>query len=283
MDTIVVVGGQEDDKVSRACWKVDQPDEIVHLFDIPVDDLTTKFSVCAVPQGFIITGYAAKLLCMMFIASTKSWVRLQDLLEYRHGHGSICIMEVLYILGGFLGELANVQSYSKSVNYLLMKEGEWMIGPDIPLNVKFPQVSNINKNVYLLDVDDSKKLCHLNVDDRVWNELAPLPVEGQCFGAKMASAKEMLFVFGGEAMICAWYKPEVDTWCTGQKPLQDHKYGALGYCNGVFLLLGGSFRSGTDEVEEYDIDEDKWTMCNYKMPRKIHLHHAVVLKMQQCD
>ena len=100
----------------------------------------------------------------------------------------------------------------------------------------------------------------------------------------MISARGRLLVAGGENRFCAWYQPDMDTWYTGQQPLQQHKYGALTYHNNKLLLVGGYFNGGgTDEVEEYNIDEDKWSMCSYRMPRKVYLHHAVVLKMPPRD
>ena len=95
----------------------------------------------------------------------------------------------------------------------------------------------------------------------------------------MTSAQGRLFVAGGPNMICTWYQPDKDTWCTGQQPLREHRYGALTYHNNKLLLLGGYFKGGTGEVEEYNIDEDKWSMCSYKMPKKVYSHYAVVLNM----
>ena len=80
-------------------------------------------------------------------------------------------------------------------------------------------------------------------------------------------------------MFCSWYRPETDTWCTGQQPLREHKFGTLAYHHDKLVLLGGSFNGGTDEVEEYNIEDNKWSLCSYKMPKQLYLHHAVVLSM----
>ena len=95
----------------------------------------------------------------------------------------------------------------------------------------------------------------------------------------MTSARGRLFVAGGDDMICAWYSPETNTWCTGQQPLRMHVHGALAFHDDKLLFLGGSFDDGTDEVETYDIDEDKWRMCSYKMPRELCFHQAFTLNM----
>ena len=87
----------------------------------------------------------------------------------------------------------------------------------------------------------------------------------------MTSAQGRLFVAGGESMICAWFDPKTNAWCTGQQPLHQHKHGALAYHNEKLLLLGGNLNGGTDAVEECDIEEDKWTVCSYKIPKKIYM------------
>ena len=303
LDVVVVVGGEDDDDtISKDCWKVNVTSgEIAHLpvCEIPVDDLGAESSVCMVPQGFVITGGKDKRLCIMFTAATKSWVRLQDLMESRLSHSSICTEEVLYILGGHLGksvidnkantlhsepcnsdiETCSEDSvYSASVHSMVMECGRWEHEADMPLAVTLPKVSNIANTVYLLDAENSMKLLRLDAK-KVWSELAPPPVEGGCSGVNMISARGRLFVAGGADMICVWYNPDSNTWCKGQQLLREHKYGALAYHNDRLLLLGGSYAGGTDKVEEYDIDNDTWSVCSYKMPRKLCGLHAFVLDM----
>ena len=278
-DTVVIVGGREGEEVNEVCWKVAQcgvDQSIVQLCDIPIDELDAKCSVCKIPQGFVITGGVRSRLCVMFIASTKSWVRLQDILEERQCHGSVCVNKVLYVLGGYLGE---DDQHSNSVDSMIMKNGNWESGPNLPLVVKFPNVSNCDELVYLLDSEDSKKLFRLDVTAEVWHELAPLPVEQECDGVCMTSANRRLLVAGGEDMICAWFNIETNTWSIGQPPLRKHLFGSLVHYNEKFLLLGGSFEGGTDEVEMYDTEDDKWTLCTYKMPQKLCEHYALLLKM----
>ena len=269
-DIIFILGGKvyDDDGdvvVSRDCWKVNPSTGFENMVNIPVEDLAVDFSVCMIPQGFVITGGEDKRLCIMFTAATKSWVRLQDLLEPRDSHGSICVKDVLYLIGGYLGR--DSVDMLDSVDMMTMKDGVWKKGPNIPLAVEYPKVSNIGDSVYLLD-ENTEQLWHLDVDNKIWKQLAPFPVEDECYGVSMTSAQGRLFVAGGGHMICAWYTPDSNAWCTGKQPLREHEYGALAYHDDKLLLLGGSKWSGTDEVEEYDIDGDKWSVCSYKMPKK---------------
>ena len=132
-DTVVIVGGEEGEEVSPVCWKVDQSNEVVHLCDIPASDLTRRLSVCVIPNGFVLTGGANKFLCMMFFATTKSWVRMQDMLKVRQCHGSISVNGFLYVLGGYVD---NDDDPSDSVDLIMVECGSWQNGPNIPLAVK---------------------------------------------------------------------------------------------------------------------------------------------------
>ena len=276
-EMVVIVGGQEVNTVNNACWKVSQSNEIEHLCDIPVDDLKIQASACVVPQGFVLTGGKGKRLCIMFIATKKLWVRLQNLIEQRHSHGSIYVKDVLYVLGGYIASSSDVST--DTVEMMMLRDGEWQNGPNLPNAVKFPKVSSIEEHLYLLDAHGSKELWYLDVDEEVWSKLAPLPVKTSLRGVSMTSSRGRLFVAGGQKMVCAWFDPHTNTWCTGQQPLQQHKYGSLVYHDDKLLLLGGSFNDGTDEVEEYDIDNDTWSVCSYKMPRKLCSHHVLVLDL----
>ena len=290
-DTVVVIGGEEDDDtVSRVCWRVNPSTEIENLCEIPVDDLAVKFSVCITPLGFLITGGEGKRLCIMYATKAKSWVKLQDLIVPRDSHGSICVQNVFYVFGGYLGENTTGIKPSASVQSMKMDHGRWQSGCSAPLAVKFPNVSNLGKMVYLLDGENSNRLWRLDVDENVWTELAKFPAEKSCHGVSMASAWGRLFLAGGQRKICAWYQPETNTWCTGQTPLRKHAYGALAYHDDKLLLIGGNYKDrtdliegGTDEMEEYNIEEDKWSLCKCEMPRKIQGFHAVVLNAQPCD
>ena len=253
-DTIVVVGGLEGNVVSPGCWKVNQSNEVVHLCDIPDGSLGAHFSVCQTPQGFLITGGAGSRLCMMFIALKKSWVRLEKMLMIRQGHGSICIKEVLYVLGGFVGRYTLNSKPSNSVQSMVMKNGDWQYDSQMPLAVEVPTVSNIDNTVYVLD-GESTKLLKMDVDIKIWNELASPPIARKCYGASMATARDQLIVAGGYQNVLALYNPKTDTWCTGQRPLKKHHYGTLVYHNNNLVFLGGYHDDGTDAVEEYDFEE----------------------------
>ena len=222
MTDIVIVGGQEDNTVCQVCLKVDQSNQIVQMCHIPVDDLTPRLSVCKTPLRFAITGGVENDLCIMYVASTRFWLRLQDLKEERRCHGSICVKDVLYVLGGYLGEYTDSSEPSDSVDFMIINKGDWKNGPRIPLAVKFPKVSNLGDSVYSTFLMKSPiSCCVLTLKKNVWIQLASLSTEKRyCLGASMASAQDRLLVVGGKDKICARYIPETNTWFTGHKPLK---------------------------------------------------------------
>ena len=277
--SVVIVGGRYDRKANKACWKVNK-DGMMHLCDIPVCKVGINISVCVVPQGFVVTGGAGSKMCIMFITSTRSWLRMHDMLTMRRSHGTICVKQVLYVIGGYVGHYSSDSQPSKSVDFIAMEHGNWIEGPGLPQAMKFPTVSKLDNRVYLLD-QCSSQLLRLDIDKEIWHTLAPLPSDGTCVGVSMTAAHKRLFVAGGLQKFCAWYSPETNTWCKGQQPLREHKYGALTYHHDKLVLLGGHFgdERGTNDVEEYNIEEDKWNVCSYKMPKKLYLHHAVVVSM----
>ena len=279
---LVIIGGREGvNQPNLKCWDVSESN-IETLFEVSSEKLRDGASVCQTEQGFAITGGGKKFdLCFVFIASTRSWLKLQNLLTQRSYHGSVCVKGALYVIGGNIG---NSDEPSDSVDFMVMEDGDWEEGPALPLAVEFSEATNLDDSIYLLEVKSLQLLC-LDIDKRVWNKLAKLPVRGANQGAvheiSLTSAHGMLFAAGGLIRVCAWYSPATDTWCTGEPPLQIHNYGALAYHNRKLVLLGGHDEvDGTDEVEEYNIEENKWSMCTYKIPKKILFLHAVLLDMQ---
>ena len=278
---MIILGGEIHDEVNRVCWKVSQSG-IEKLFDIPID-ITFNSTICKLPEGFAITGGVDSKLCMMFVSAKRSWVRLQNMKIPRQCHGAIYVKGALLVIGGFLGHynIGDLPIYSNSVHSLSLKDDHWRNGADLPLTVQFPKVSDITDDVYLFDGLKTNQLFKLEKGTDAWSEKAPLPTDSWCVGISMTSARGRLFLAGGISQICAWYNPDVDTWCLGKRqPLRMHNYGALVYHMDKLLLVGGNFGGeATDDVEEYDIEGDTWSLCSYKMPPKLYNHHALVLDM----
>ena len=130
--------------------------------------------------------------------------------------------------------------------------------------------------MYLLDAEKTNELLQLEVPTNTWRKRTSLPTEERCYGISMTSARGRLYVAGRKkGKMCAYYEPTTDTWCFGEQPILNHRYGTLVCYNNKLVLLGGI----TDVVEEYDFDEGRWTVCSYTMPKRLHHHACVVLDM----
>ena len=148
----------------------------------------------------------------------------------------------------------------------------------MPIAVNDPRVAYTDESVYVLN-EDTGGLLHLDVNRRIWSTRAPFP-QGRCPAVSMVSAKDKLFLAGGYDRMCSCYNMALNAWFMLQPPLQTHRYGALVHYDNKLILLGGSFNYGTNEVEEYDIEGDSWSMIShFRMPTKIYGHYALLLDM----
>jgi hypothetical protein len=133
-------------------------------------------------------------------------------------------------------------------------------------------VAELDESIFVLD-EDTGQLQHMDVDQKVWTRKASLPNRGY-IGASMTFHDGKLYLAGPG--IFAWYTAATDTWVQGQKPNKWHCYGSLVLHDSKLLLLGGSFHKGTDEVEEYDFDNETWSDCTWKLPVPLFHHHAML-------
>ena len=269
---VVIVGGCAYGQVNRVCWKLNEKNKIEELCQIPADDLAEYHSVCKTPHGFVITGGKDSDLCLMFMAHTRSWIRMQNMRKTRHSHGSVCVKSILFVIGG-----RQDRQKTNSVEMIPIEGGCWQDGPNTLIAVDDPKVADIDESVYMLD-EEAGQLLHLDVNRKIWNTLAPFPQIS--LGVSMVSAQNKLFLAGGSGRECAWYNTASNAWFMLQRPLQEHIYGALVHYDNTLLLLGGStFLVGTKEVEEYDIEGDSWSMCHIRMPTDLKHHYALLLEM----
>ena len=278
--TLMVIGGQVDEEMSPVCWNIAEAGQFEEFCDIPSVDLQCRHSICKTPQGFAITGGENSDLCIMFLAASRSWIRMQNMPNKRFAHGSVCVKGLLLVLGGHRCFNGSSSKYC-GVDFLLIDNGgSWQKGQELPFTAVHPKVSSIDKSAYLLN-ETTKKLVRFDIINKIWSKRASLPVDGCCNGVCMTSTKDKLYVAGGHERIFACYEHITDVWTTMRpQPVRVHLYGSLISHNNKILLLGGSYRYGTDKIEEYNVEDDAWSVCAYKMPGKLFNHHGLVLDFQ---
>ena len=261
---LVVIGSQY--SPNNDCWELDTSLQFTELCQIP--EHARNFGACKFPGGFILTGGYKCVLCSMFVLSTRSWKQLDPLKFPRNSHGCIVAHGMTFVFGGYISG-----SPSPSVHSLAL-HGVWTEEKNLPTAVIFPEVSNVQNSIFLLDVE-TNQLLKMDAKKKTWRHLTKLPGE-KCYGARMVSAQDKLFVSGGDNKACAQYDPKTDTWCSLTLPALKHCFGALVALEQKVYLIGGS---AEDSIEEYNFDSKTWVVCSEKVPKKQYHLHALVLEM----
>ena len=258
---VIVTGGNNNKDV----WELDSSMQLVKLCTLPME--TTWFSVCATPDGFAVTGGYPSTVCSMYILDSNSWVQLKPLPVQRYQHGSVYFCSKIFVFSGVVAEIQ-----STSVQSLFLDGGDWSNEPSIPRTANHPAVACAHNSIFLLDID-SNELLQLDLDKNVWNRKKNIPGENNKYdGTRMISIDDELFVAGGLHKVFARYNPSTDMWSTGSIPTLQHRFGALVCNNGKVYLIGGQ---NADRVEEYSLDNDSWSVCDFKVPMKLWYLFAV--------
>ena len=263
---IVVVGG-ESGNLNKVCWELDASLQFINLCQIP--ELCFRFGVCNTPEDFVLTGGERCVLCFMFDLSTKSWKQLDSLKFARYAHGSVFAHGIIFVIGGVI-----CGSQSASVHSLALDGGKWTEEPDLSIAVQYPEVANVENSIFLLDVN-TKQLLAMDAKKKTWSHQKKMPGE-RCGGARMVSAKNKLFVAGGDGTnkVCAQYDPRTDSWCSLNSPTLEHNFGALVALEQKVYLIGGYTEN---RIEECNLDSKTWAVCAGKVPEKLINLHALVL------
>ena len=165
---------------------------------------------------------------------------------------------------------------SKSVYCLVLEDGQWQHGPELPVAVGSPIVAQIKSTIYLFE-HMIKQLLKLDPESNTWIKQASLP-DGDYSVVSMTSANNQLCVAGGSGRNCAWYIPETNSWCKGQRPLDlFHSWGSLVHHDYKIFYLGGY----THAVEDLCIETGTWSVSSIKLPVRLQCHQALMLDVPQ--
>ena len=160
----------------------------------------------------------------------------------------------------------------------LKRDGEkWDKEQDLPIPVRFPEVASVETSTFLLDTWDSRLLLHLDTKTNMWSKRAKMPLNldsSGSLGVRMVAVKDHLLVGGGRFQKFLLYNLATDTWTTGNPPRLGHYHGALGYRDQRLYLIGGLDETG---VEEYDMDNDSWSVCDWEVPYEKSTLHALMI------
>ena len=275
--TIVVIGGMlkrgEEISFNTKGWKLMSETKFVDIAEIR-DDLLIRapgFCLCDLSK-LILTGGRSADVCVMLDMSTKKGIT--NLKYPRRRHASVCILKQLFVFGGKTSS-GDLQVWSTSVEYLNIEQdhGEWHAAPPMPAVLKYPKVTNVATNVYLMG--DNNPVPHLfDVVKKVWSQKSAMP-QNPGIAFSIASGNGNLYAVGGSLIICWQYNFPTDSWAKLSSPALTHYAGALIFHQNSLLLLGGD----TEHIEGYATEADIWAVAPYKLPEKLLGHAAFMMDL----
>ena len=269
--TVIVIPGQEgEDNIHNDCWHLHKSMKFVEFLSFPLSFTIPWHSVCSTPGGFVVSGGENSTHCTMFILASKSWKQLESLPAARYHHGSIFTCGKIYLISGITSG-----AYSSSVISLELEGGNWNEEPNVPTTSMYEayaaEVACMDSSIFLLDVNNTRQHLQFDITTSTWSTKTR-PAHAYSVGPRMISVKNRLLVTGGRDNIFAWYDPSMDTWTTGNPPTIQHHLGALVHHNQKVYLIGGE---NEDRVEEYELDTESWSVCNFRLPQRLQNLYAI--------
>ena len=234
------------------------------------------YSACASPNGFIVTGGSEGDIqqrnCYEYMAREKRWRTLPPFKKARLQHASICHDQFLFILGGCTGWDA-LDSPLDSVERLDFHLLQWSTLPPMPRALVDPLTAIASNGIFVIGgygVSPVRDVSFFSFEQRTWQPRSPIPED--CAGASAVFLNEKIFVVGGYKRICYAYDPRTDGWMQLQSPQSEHHYGTAFVLNERIVLCGGS---NTTDIEEYDVERDRWMTWELKMPTSEYMRFAL--------
>ena len=270
---VILGGGLQRADLNDQFWCLDLPDSISDYCKIPADLCHLRSSFCKTRDGFIVTGGEGSDDCAQYTTTTNTWTRLKNLTSQRYCHASICLDGVLMVFGGRVDDAS-----SDNVELFDMEDEIWEEGPSLPECVEDPILTSCNGAIlFLLDTSSAQSLFQLKPHRISWQERASPPA-GHYFGSQMICLDDDQLVVAGGAAVHARYTPSPDTWiCCVATPNLLHMFAALLHVDNRLLLLGGHEQ---DRVEEYNMEARAWTVCDWKLPKRVGRLTGLVLDNQ---
>ena len=272
--TIIIGGGdfEKDDIPNTACWML-QNDEIVKFSEFNPDiALKPGCSVCEIPGGMMLTGGRDSDLCLIFLLSMKMWVKQESLQATRSYHASCFTNCKAFVIGGNVSGTG-----SSSVDFMDFAKKTWCTGPPLPQKgtITLFKVSSFKTTMFVLN-SDKGTLYELGGDKMSWLTKTPLPTPS--LGCSLAASDDNLFAAGGDKNINNMYTPSTDVWCRLTGPSLQERQGALVYYQHKLYLFSGCKRDeNLTDIEEYDIDADRWSLTKWKMPAPMSYFSVILV------
>ena len=261
--------------------------------------------VCCARDGLIISG--GKNLStresiskvQKFCVKMKKWTDLPNMLQGRRHHGSACVDDKLYILGGLYAgkgsveykntvwalhlnkEKNNTQEYKDSGEPLDSQSRHWTTCKEMPQAVEKAGIAVVRNYIltlggYLAAGGFTTRVEKYDANTGQWEECQPMPLPTDSYRST-ATDGNVVFALAYNMRGFLRYDLERDQWTALNMPIKRASCGAFVAKQGCLMALGGCSRSTKDYVQTYNPVSDIWKLEEHKLPLPLEQHWAVIL------
>jgi N-acetylneuraminic acid mutarotase len=250
------------------------------VIQVPISECGS-YSVTSSSDGFIVSGGLAnktpKRECYAYVTHTRQWRTLPPMSVGRYYHSSICDQDEFIVIGGRINE----KSHLDSVECLNLKTLEWSQFPDLPQARCLSNLLHVQNQLfvvggYLTKTTTARDIYKFDSTEREWQTGSPLPEK--CGSAGAVSFDNKIFVVGGQLRSCKQYDPCTDRWVQLPRPRFGHAFGPALTWKDKIIVCGGR---GTDSIEEFDPQSDKWSTWGLKVPKQCDMCFALITNGHQ--
>ena len=255
--------------------------------------LSHDFSVCATDNAIIVSGGQSPesrgnsvRYVKCFSLATMSWTNLLDMPEPLSSHGSACVNNSLFTIGGARVRNYNTVSISKAVNSLELSLKTWIQYDDMPETLRDPGVAVVKKNILAIGGWNgrsySKHTFKFNLTKEKWTTCEPTPRLFDSIRSTTASVSNKVFVLQRDEFF--QYDVAIDQWSELARPPKPSSQCALVPQLGNLLALGGyesTQDKPNDRIQKYDVATSEWKVEETKMPEARYQHIAIAVPVSQ--
>ncbi len=255
--------------------------------------------MCGTSDGLMcIGGHDGKKCvsaCQRYRTTTGRWQQCAPMPTPRQAAAAVLIQDHVYVMGGVVEVDGEWQSTTCTEAYSL-SEDVWEKKTPMKQGMIAPISAGVGNTICVLYNDNHKysvtrTLQLYNAVNDQWRFGASLPdTMGRTFGARAVGLDDSCLVAGGPDNLCARYMIRTNRWEELTPPHHMHHYGSLILHAGEVLIMGGvsdieedddGYGLPSDIVESFDVSQNTWSVCTWRMPQKLWLHHAVLLPVDK--
>lgn len=227
----------------------------------------------------------AHFRCYKYTVSTDKWRRLPDMPNTRSGMAAVATTQYLFVTGG-ADRKEKPLSLCEALN---LKNEKWESRPRMLQAMLLPIMAATDANLYVAfnthhENRKSRKgkeisMQNFSLATKKWSFVSAMPAEVQdTLGAGAVGVEKCVYVVGGWDRLCAKYDTSADVWTLMTKCDLVHVYHSAAYYQGRITMFGGADANGaSNDIEEYDVEENKWRLRTLELPEPVQSHSSMVL------